>query len=54
MPRGLDWDRDAAQLELVVKILAAQQTGIKFLAQVVGEDSARVDTVLEAETESKQ
>lgn len=47
----VDWDHDAEQLESVVRILAAQQTGIKFLARLVAEDSAQVDAVLKRSDE---
>lgn len=49
--KSLDWDRDSEQLESVVRVLAAHQTGIKFLSKLVSEDSAQVDAVLKRSTE---
>lgn len=36
----LDWDRDASQLNKVAQVLASQQTGIKFLCELLDQDMA--------------
>lgn len=40
----LTWERDEETLEQLAKILKAQQTGIAFLAKVLKEDMAEVDS----------
>lgn len=45
----IDWDRDSDQLENIVSVLAAQQTGIRFLASLLEQDGKRVDDTLHNE-----
>lgn len=39
----LDWESNPQQLELIIKVLAAQQKGITFLAQLIENDMQLVD-----------
>lgn len=43
---AIDWERDSGQLEHVVNVLAAQQTGIRFLSGLLEQDSKRVEDTL--------
>ena len=43
---ALNWEDNQEQLELIVKVLAAQQKGITLLAQVVQDDTQKLDEEL--------
>lgn len=40
---SLDWETDREQLELIVRVLNAQQKGITFLAQLIADDTQKLD-----------
>lgn len=40
---SLDWETDREQLELIVRVLNAQQKGITFLAQLLADDTQKLD-----------
>lgn len=47
----LDLERNKEQIERTIKVLAAQQTGIKFLAGLIEEDKERVEKTLVKNTD---
>lgn len=48
VPAGaqLEWEKDREQLETIVRVLAAQQKGITFLAQTLADDTQEVNEEL--------